>query len=279
MNTGLWTGSSAAAKTADLPAAFQEAAMSAYQELLSRFCRESRNILGDNLTGVYLHGSLAMGCFHPKTSDLDLLVIVKKAVPPCEKRLFMDMVVSLNEEAPAKGIEMSIVRAQVLSPFVYPTPFELHFSVAHLSRYRKDPSRYIEEMQGSDPDLAAHFTILRQYGIVLCGDPVSSFLGDVPREAYLDSILGDIANAEEEVEDNPVYLTLNLCRVLAYVREGLILSKEGGGQWALSHLEEGYGPLLRSALSSYESGEKMEAGSLPLKAFARSVLSAVHEAV
>ena len=35
-----------------------------------------RNILGNNLAGTYLHGSLAMNCFNPKRSDVDLLVVV-----------------------------------------------------------------------------------------------------------------------------------------------------------------------------------------------------------
>lgn len=33
--------------------------------------------LSDSLTGIYLHGSLAMGCFNPIKSDIDLLIIVK----------------------------------------------------------------------------------------------------------------------------------------------------------------------------------------------------------
>ena len=31
--------------------------------LLSRFVGMSREILGENLTGVYLHGSAVLGCF------------------------------------------------------------------------------------------------------------------------------------------------------------------------------------------------------------------------
>ena len=32
--------------------------------------------LGDNLVGIYLHGSLAMGRFNPDTSDIDLSLVV-----------------------------------------------------------------------------------------------------------------------------------------------------------------------------------------------------------
>ena len=52
--------------------------MERYQALLSKFTEETRNILGDELVGVYLHGSAAMGCFNPAKSDLDLLIVVKK---------------------------------------------------------------------------------------------------------------------------------------------------------------------------------------------------------
>ena len=30
------------------------------------FTKESKRILGDNLVGVYLHGSAVMGCFNPE---------------------------------------------------------------------------------------------------------------------------------------------------------------------------------------------------------------------
>lgn len=36
------------------------------KELLDDFVMSSKNILGDNLTGIYLHGSAAMGCFNNK---------------------------------------------------------------------------------------------------------------------------------------------------------------------------------------------------------------------
>ncbi|SHE36805.1 Nucleotidyltransferase domain-containing protein [Caldanaerobius fijiensis DSM 17918] len=34
--------------------------------------------LKDNMVGIYLHGSLAMGCFNPEISDIDILVIIEQ---------------------------------------------------------------------------------------------------------------------------------------------------------------------------------------------------------
>lgn len=91
--------------------------------------------------GIYLHGSAVMGCFNGKKSDIDLLVVVKDPPTDEEKLRFMNMAVELNALAPSKGIEFSIVKKSVCSPFVYPTPFELHFSVAHLDWFRKKSAR------------------------------------------------------------------------------------------------------------------------------------------
>lgn len=39
---------------------------------------------------------------------------------------------------------------------------------------------YIRGMKGTDPDLAAHFTILRKYGITLAGEAVEEVFGKFP---------------------------------------------------------------------------------------------------
>ncbi|MBO4653083.1 MAG: DUF4111 domain-containing protein [Lachnospiraceae bacterium] len=219
--------------------------------LIERFVRESERILADNLVGVYLHGSAVMGCFHPAKSDLDLLVVVEHAMTDEVKREFMDMVVMLNDEAPAKGIEMSIVRREVCKPFAYPTPFELHFSKMHLGWYRDDPEDYIRKMNGTDKDLAAHCTVIRARGRCLYGAPIPEVFGEVSKQDYMDSLWYDIAEAAEEITEDTMYLTLNLARVLAFQQEGRVLSKQEGGEWALANLPEKYHDLLRDALSEY----------------------------
>ena len=215
------------------------------------FTEESKRILGDNLVGVYLHGSAVMGCFNPEKSDVDLLVVVKEEPTDTVKRAFMDMVVSLNETGPAKGIEMSIVERSVCKPFAYPTPFVLHFSKMHLDRYRNNPEDYIAKMKGTDRDLAAHITVIRARGMCLCGAPIDEVFGEVPKQDYMDSLWYDIADAEDDIAEDTMYLTLNLARVLAFLQDGSVLSKKEGGEWGLKNLPESYHGLLREALSEY----------------------------
>ncbi|MBQ8821778.1 MAG: DUF4111 domain-containing protein [Lachnospiraceae bacterium] len=229
-----------------------------YNHLLNDFVLQSRQILKDNLTGIYLHGSAVMGCFQAERSDIDLLIVVKDGLSKETKRQYMDMVVALNERAPKKGLELSIVRECVCNPFVYPTPFELHFSITHLNWYQENPDDYVEKMQGVDKDLAAHFTILYHRGKVLFGREVKSVFGEVSSEDYMDSIWLDIRDARSDILDNPMYIILNLCRVLAYKKEGLVLSKAEGGLWGKEYISEPvYKRLIDCALEEYQNGESI----------------------
>ncbi|MDE7262846.1 MAG: DUF4111 domain-containing protein [Oscillospiraceae bacterium] len=245
------------------------------EDLLSRFTGAAREAFGGSLVGVYLHGSAAMGCFHPETSDLDLLLVAEGPVSDAAKLAFMERALELNELAPAKGLEFSVVRREVCRPFVYPAPFELHFSNAHLKACREDLPRYVARMRGVDKDLAAHFTVINACGVVLYGEAVSQVFAPVPRADYLDSILNDIGDACREITGNPVYYTLNLCRVLAQVREGLVLSKQSGGEWGLRHLPEEFHPVIQAALESYEAGQPMAQPNTNLLNFAAYILSEI----
>ena len=240
--------------------------------LLNGFVEQSKRILQDNLVGVYLHGSLVMGCFNPQKSDIDLIIVIDKPISDSVKRAYLDMVVQFNALAPKKGIEMSIVLREVCKPFVYPTPFELHFSAGYLDWYKDDPDDYIREMNGTDKDLAAHFTIINKRGRCLYGAPIKDVFAEVPSSDYMDSIWFDVEGAAEEITEYPMYLTLNLARVLAYKKEGLVLSKKEGGDWALEHLPAEYRPLIADAMREYSESAEIVYDDMLAKRYAEYVI-------
>lgn len=245
------------------------------RELLARVCDAYRRILGEKLVGFYVHGSIAFGCFTWATGDIDFLVVADASLTQAEKEALIRVVLELSLEAPPKGFEMSVVLRSACADFRHPTPFELHFSNAHRARAEADLPAYCRDMHGVDPDLAAHFTVIRHRGETLFGADIAEVFAEVPHAAYVDSILGDVGGAEQDIAENPVYVTLNLCRVLAYLQEGAVLSKRQGGEWGMAHLPGEYHPLLRSALDAY-GGAAFPAG-LPLDAFARDILRRIRE--
>ena len=224
--------------------------------LLDALCADFRAVLGDKLAGFYAHGSIAFGCFRWETGDIDFLAVAKSPLTQAEKVALIRALLARTPDAPEKGIEMSVVLESVCRSFEHPAPFELHFSNAWLDRCAADAEGYCRAPHGGDPDLAAHFAVTREAGLALYGPPPKEMFAPVPREAVLDSIRADVEDGD--ILENPVYCALNLCRALAYREESKLLSKAGGGEWALEHLPGEHHPAIRSALNAYVRGDAPE---------------------
>ncbi|HFI0694314.1 TPA: aminoglycoside adenylyltransferase domain-containing protein [Streptococcus suis] len=228
------------------------------QGLLNEICIIFQNELGENLVGIYLHGSLAMDSFTWETSDVDFLVVVEHSLTQIEKIRIIQSLYTLLPKSPPKGLEMSIVLKNCLKPCDYPVPYELHFSNMHIQTIHDNIEKYCDNMQGVDKDLTAHIMVIWHRGIVLCGPAIQQLFEEPCRFEYLDSIWYDIQNSEVTVIDKPVDTILNLCRTLAYLDENIILSKRESGEWELTVCHPMYQPLLEDTLSVYK-GERLEA--------------------
>ncbi len=220
-------------------------------QLLAAIENMYREILGNTLKGFYVHGSLAFGCFRWEISDVDFIAVTNRSLTLSEKTKIIRGLLSQESSGPPKGLEMSVVQQDVTNPVVYPTPYELHYSAAHRMEFLADMEGTCMRMQGTDRDLAAHFAVIRQVGIKVWGKPIKEMFGPVPRDAYEDSIRRDAQDALLEISQRPVYAILNLCRVLAFERQGLVLSKKGGGEWGMKHLPPEYGEVVRAAYEYY----------------------------
>jgi predicted nucleotidyltransferase len=213
---------------------------------------ELRRILKGNLVGVYLHGSLAMGCFQPAASDIDLLAVVRRPLPRRTKRSLVQLLLFLSGSP--HPIEIHFLRPENINPWRHPAPFELHFSEAWRKRFRRDLAagswKHLGPKRRTDPDLAAHITVTSARGIRLAGKPIASVFPAVPRGDYLTSIVADLRWAERRLAENPAYAVLNACRVWAYVQNGRICSKTEGASWALRALPEKHHPVIKAALGN-----------------------------
>lgn len=154
-----------------------------------------------------------------------------------------------------------------------PHPSSCTFRRCTCAGIARIPTATFAIMKGTDIDLAAHFTVIAHAGIALYGAPVAEVFGAVPRAAYLDSILFDVENAVADIGSDPTHYTLNLCRVLAFVRDGLCLSKADGARWALRHLPEDGHSVISEAFACYTSNQTMHAST---KALARSADFMLH---
>ena len=75
--------------------------------------------LGEELTGMYLYGSLAHGCFHVETSDVDVVVVTEGR---CSQAVVSE-IVKVHEEA-AVPVDATFVTRCQIEVDETPTPVE-----------------------------------------------------------------------------------------------------------------------------------------------------------
>ncbi len=218
-------------------------------EELSNFFQE---VLGRNLVGIYLHGSLAMGCFNPASSDIDIIAVIKGKLSLQAKNKLQAGIRLSSKKYPQNEFEISVVKQDVLRKFKYPTPFEFHFSKSSKNVSAKNNTGY-------DNDLVAHFAMVKKRGLCLYGKPIRSIFPNIPKKYFLKSIAQDAKWSAENVRKAkekgkcpvPTYAVLNFCRAIAFIRSNEFFSKKEGGEWGLKHLPKKYAPIIKEALKKY----------------------------
>jgi predicted nucleotidyltransferase len=219
---------------------------------------ELQRLLGQNLLGIYLHGSLALGGFQPSRSDIDVIVVTAQRIDLETKRRSIELLLRISRMPCPLDIRFLV--GQDLFPFQYPLLCDLHYSETRRESYqqelRTDTWKYWNDSAQGDPDLAVHLTVLHQYGICLYGKPIAEALPPVPEQDFRDAIIKDVQLAQVEPLYDPISFILNACRACAYLHDGAILSKDAGGVWGLAHLPEQYHPLIQQVLALYQ-GERL----------------------
>ncbi len=239
-----------------------------------------KDILKDNYVGVYFHGSLRLGSFHPHKSDLDFIIVVKNKPDSKAKELIWDTMLENIDMFPAGGFEFSVVLYENCKNIRHPVPYELHGSRAWIDRYRADKSSVINEDYKVDSDLASHFNVINVPNDSLdFGRPSREVFAKVPREYVIDSNYQDTLECVEEIVNHPVYCILNLCRFYALVRDGLTLSKYDGGRWALENMNSGYEDVIQAAMDEYGDDVDGTYDAERLRSFAKEAITLIEGAL
>lgn len=222
-------------------------------EFLEGTVAVTHRALGADLVGIYLHGSLAMGCYYRPKSDLDLLVVTA-ALDPGRRRALAQAIACHAQTRPTTGnLELSAITAPVAAQVPVPVPLEVHYS----SQWHEHILAGDVDWSATrwDPDLPAHLLSVRQRGAVLHGPPIADVVGQVPWSAFRAAVLDDFAWIVDgdNVLTTPFYGVLNICRYwhLLTTDEQVVLSKEEGAMWALEHLPAEHHRVVFDALEAY----------------------------
>jgi predicted nucleotidyltransferase len=213
--------------------------------------------LGNDLVGVYLHGSAVLGCFGP-LSDIDLVAVSKRAVSTDERRrlvtALLDISAPYEPAGPPRPVELDLVLGSALDPWQYPTPFDFHYGESHRERFEAGELELWERRLSRD--LAAHVTVLHHAGQPLVGPPVGQVFPEVPWADYVDALTHDLDWCRTRFAELPRYGVLSIARIWATLATGELQSKTSGAEWALPKLSAELRPALEHALDVYRGKEE-----------------------
>jgi predicted nucleotidyltransferase len=217
--------------------------------------------LGDNLIGIYIHGSLCLGCFQPAHSDLDLLIVAREPLLPKERFELMNGFLALHRQP--IPLELSLLCITELKPWRHPAPFQFHFSEYWRERYEQiaaaqDLGFWDFPETYTDGDLACHVTLTNQSGIRLYGPAIPDVFPDVPEDDFWDSIAWGVEYYSKLDDDQLVTAILSLLRIWSYDAERVIYSKAGAGEWALDKVPPSYRYIVQNALDAYRAEDVMK---------------------
>lgn len=230
---------------------------SAVRRQADELARQLGEVLGDILIGAYVHGSVALGTFNPKLSDLDVIAVARTRAEDEEKRRLIELLAQASGH-PAP-IEFHLLAEGDLRPWRHPTPFDFHYSDVWRDALRADLGDTLARQRDFDPDLAAHVTVARRHGIAVQGPPPGDVFPDVPWDDYADSLLRDLRWASESNRPLPLYRVLSPVRIWATLATREIHSKDSGAVWALKRVPTHLRHVLDAALAHYR-GETTDFG-------------------
>ena len=223
------------------------------RKFLNETLSHVHSILQDDLVGIYLYGSLAMECFNPKSSDIDIILIVRKRLLKEKRKKIIEYLKEVCSKT--KRLELSIVCENVLRNPQYPIIVDLHFE-------------YWGEIfeNERDKEILSNLYTARKRGFCIWGKPISNVFSEIPQQHHLRSVIEDLNCTRKYLHENPesvgydpaVYWVLGSCRILAFIREHKVLSKLEGGQWGLVNLPEQYHDLLKLAILHYQGKNKKQ---------------------
>jgi hypothetical protein len=224
--------------------------------VLRDFLAHIQAILGDQLRGMYLIGSLALGDFDPRSSDIDFVVVT---------------IGKLTEAAFLALREMHVRFAASGSPWatkieaVYiPQGSLRHSGTARYPQIEKGGTLALERLEDA---WSAQCYTLRECGVVIAGSDPYTLLDPVDPDTMRREGVAIMEQWLRQARHDPSWLewlrerrhqafvVQTLCRLLYTYETGGVASKPAAARWARQRVDERRAALItRSVAAQHEGG-------------------------
>ncbi|MFS0780594.1 aminoglycoside adenylyltransferase domain-containing protein [Bacillus sp. 1P06AnD] len=226
------------------------------QCLLHMYIERMNVLIPDMVEGLYIHGSLALGAFVERSSDIDFITVIKRPLT--------------NEELEKVADIHRWIAASYPSPEmdgVYMTKGDLEdvHSECQSLPYVSSGELYVGPYFNDNP---VTWHVMEKYGIRVlgpetCGLNLRGKAGSlIPyvianMNSYWTSRVGGLEAgkdsisllSKEQIDVEIEWSVLGLLRQFYTIREDAVISKLGAGEYALNHVAEEWRPIIREAIS------------------------------
>lgn len=216
--------------------------------LLAHYLLSIFQLFQSDLVGVYVRGSLACGGFDPRSSDVDVFVILEERMDARRFDKLRTVHEDLREQFPCFGPRLEVAYLSRADIRTYRP------NTCHPTIVKRAPLQ--SKLHESDWILERVATV--DHGIALLGPPAGTLIDRVSS--------GEIRKTAEEIldrwivwardEESPdwklpaihkAFVVQSTCRALFTAIYGEMVSKEAAVDWALSWLEEPWSTTVRNS--------------------------------
>lgn len=211
-------------------------------ELVTRFQDQLSAILGRNLVGTYLFGSVAFPDYDTHSGDIDFYAVVRKRLTKTEMDQLDSMHRSISEE------------------FEYGSRLEGFYILIAQARKSQGPKGLIYASHrrihrgGVDDAWSLHREHFHSSAYIrLHGPSPSTIFRTADWPSIREDLFRQLVYARRIIQSDPWWAVLNLCRLVYTFEKGkIVVSKLGAAKWALTKLPRKWHQVIRAAVNAYK---------------------------
>ncbi len=216
-------------------------------------------ILGRNLVGIYLYGSVTHSAFNPRRSDVDCLVVMRLELWDAQFRRLSAWLAQMEKSNPwTMRLQISfLLKDQVLTM----NSKACHYQFGVLKRGSSDGNPIV-------------WLDYQRSGKILYGSPPETFLPDITPEIFSAALDRELTYLKEEISEKRssewrgvpmyrAYAVLTVCRILYSSEKRSIASKTAAAKWVLRKWPRRWTKIINQGVAYNELGRESD---IPLKA-------------
>jgi len=225
-------------------------------QILEMLLHKTGVVLGQQMIGLYLYGSLSSGDFDLQSSDIDFAVVTDSLLPDQT----ISALETMHREIWASGLKWG---SKLEGSYLPKSLMRCHDPAGPACPTVNEGAFYLDQ-RGSDWIIQRH--VIREYGLVLAGPDPKTLIDPVSAADIRQAVLGVLGEWWFPMLENPTWLSqhgseyhafavITMCRALHAYRYGTIVSKPKAARWAQAELGKPWQILIENALKA-QAGEQ-----------------------